>query len=69
MDKSLEKISSREKYIQNQFEAPTESYKAIQGSMSEMKQGFQGAQTKVAELSLELSRVSEELERVKVCFF
>ena len=66
MDKSLEKVTSREKYIQDQFEAPTASFKNIQGKMSEMKQGFQGAQSRVTELSMELLRVSEELERVKV---
>lgn len=66
IEKTLEKIASREKYINTQFEGQIEEYKAIQSHMSEHKQKYNVAQSRVNELTNELSRISEELDTVKV---
>jgi estrogen-related receptor beta like 1 len=65
IDGTLEKIASREKYINQQFETQTQEFRAMQESNSEIKQKQSTANTHVSELTNDLSRVSEELESVK----
>ncbi|KAJ3014019.1 Intraflagellar transport protein 57 [Thoreauomyces humboldtii] len=65
IEKTLEKISSREKYINTQFEAQTEEYRVLQDQGSELKQKYGVASTNVTELTNSLSRISEELDSVK----
>ncbi|KND00465.1 uncharacterized protein SPPG_04781 [Spizellomyces punctatus DAOM BR117] len=65
IEKTLEKISSREKYINTQFESQTEEYRVLQDQLSELKQKYGVASSNVTELTNELSRISEELDSVK----
>ncbi|KAI8801682.1 intra-flagellar transport protein 57 [Cladochytrium replicatum] len=63
--KNLEKISSREKYINTQFEGQTEEYRNLQDQLSNLKQKYNGASTTVTQLTNELARISENLDNVK----
>ncbi|KAI9352280.1 intra-flagellar transport protein 57 [Zopfochytrium polystomum] len=65
IEKTLEKISSREKYINTQFETQIEEQRSLQDQLSELRQKYNVASTSVNELSNELGRVSEELDSVK----
>lgn len=62
---TLEKISSREKYINSQFETQTQEFRVLQEDNSDCKQKHEQANIKVSELSNQLSRGSEELESIK----
>ncbi|KAJ3408065.1 putative enoyl CoA hydratase [Chytridiales sp. JEL 0842] len=65
IEKTLEKISSREKYINTQFESQIEEQRALQDQLSEVRQKYNVANNNVTELSNELGRISEELDGVK----
>ncbi|KAJ3072594.1 Intraflagellar transport protein 57 [Podochytrium sp. JEL0797] len=65
IEKTLEKISSREKYINTQFESQIDEQRVLQDQISELRQKYNVANSNVGELSLELARVSEELDAVK----
>ncbi|KAI9014928.1 intra-flagellar transport protein 57 [Gaertneriomyces semiglobifer] len=65
IEKTLDKIVSREKYINSQFENQAEEHRILQDQLSELKQKYGVANTSVTELTSEMSRVSEELDRVK----
>ncbi|KAJ3095096.1 Intraflagellar transport protein 57 [Phlyctochytrium bullatum] len=66
IEKTLEKISSREKYINAQFEHQVEEQRALQDQLSELRQKYNVSNSNVTELSNELARISEELDAVKV---
>lgn len=66
IEQTLEKISSREKYINAQFEPQIDKFKKLQDQSSEAKQKFSVASTNINELTNELGRVSEDLDSVKV---
>ncbi|KAJ3103191.1 Intraflagellar transport protein 57 [Phlyctochytrium planicorne] len=65
VEKTLEKISSREKYINAQFEHQIEEQRALQDQLSELRQKYNVSNSNVTELSNELTRISEELDAVK----
>eukprot|EP00842_Homolaphlyctis_polyrhiza_P000369 jgi/Hompol1/1332/HPOL_002682-RA len=65
IEKTLEKIASREKYINTQFEHQIEQYRTLQDQSSDLKQKYGVAGSNVTELTNELSRISEELDNVK----
>ncbi|KAJ1562358.1 Intraflagellar transport protein 57 [Nowakowskiella sp. JEL0078] len=65
IEKTLEKISSREKYINTQFETQTEEYRALQDQLSDWKQKQGVASSHVTDLTIDLARISEELDQVK----
>ncbi|TPX38380.1 hypothetical protein SmJEL517_g00198 [Synchytrium microbalum] len=65
VDKTLEKISSREKYINGQFEPQASECRALRERLSELKHQYQGSSGAVTQLTSELLRVSEELDSVK----
>ncbi|KAJ3278728.1 Intraflagellar transport protein 57, partial [Borealophlyctis nickersoniae] len=65
IEKTLEKISSREKYINTQFESQIEEYRVLQDQLSELKQKYGVASSNVTELTNQLSRISEDLDNVK----
>jgi intraflagellar transport protein 57 len=67
IEKTLEKITSREKYINTQFESQIEEQRTLQDQLSELRQKYNVASSNVTELSNELGRISEELDAVKVC--
>lgn len=65
IDSTLEKIVSREKYINTQFEAQTQEFRSLQESDSEYRQKHSQANLNVTGLTNELSHISEDLESVK----
>uniref|UniRef100_A0A8C6PK21 Intraflagellar transport protein 57 homolog n=1 Tax=Nothobranchius furzeri TaxID=105023 RepID=A0A8C6PK21_NOTFU len=63
--KTLEKVSSREKYINNQLELLIQEYRSAQAQLSEAKDHYQQASGGVMERTRVLAEISEELEKVK----
>ncbi|XP_063458957.1 intraflagellar transport protein 57 homolog isoform X2 [Pan paniscus] len=63
--RTLEKIGSREKYINNQLENLVQEYRAAQAQLSEAKERYQQGNGGVTERTRLLSEVMEELEKVK----
>nr|XP_046263762.1 intraflagellar transport protein 57 homolog [Scatophagus argus] len=63
--KTLEKVSSREKYINNQLEHLIQEYRSAQAKLSEAKECYQQASGGVTERTRVLAEISEELEKVK----
>ncbi|XP_028987195.1 intraflagellar transport protein 57 homolog [Betta splendens] len=63
--KTLEKVSSREKYINNQLEHLIQEYRSAQAKLSEAKERYQQASGWVTERTRVLAEISEELEKVK----
>ncbi|KAM7400029.1 hypothetical protein PAMA_004629 [Pampus argenteus] len=63
--KTLEKVSSREKYINNQLEHLIHDYRSAQAKHSEAKERYQQASGGVTERTRVLAEISEELEKVK----
>ncbi|KAJ3129078.1 Intraflagellar transport protein 57 [Nowakowskiella sp. JEL0407] len=66
IEKTLEKISSREKYVNTQFDTQTEDHRTLQEQLSELKQKQTVAGNHVTELSNELAQISEDLDQVKI---
>ncbi|XP_070775644.1 intraflagellar transport protein 57 homolog isoform X1 [Enoplosus armatus] len=63
--KTLEKVSSREKYINNQLEHLIQEYRGAQAKLSEAKERYQQASGGVTQRTRVLAEMSEELEKVK----
>ncbi|PWA13950.1 hypothetical protein CCH79_00018077 [Gambusia affinis] len=63
--KTLEKVSSREKYINNQLEALIQEYRNAQAQLSEAKESYRQASVGVMARTRVLAEISEELEKVK----
>ncbi|KXS17536.1 hypothetical protein M427DRAFT_96950 [Gonapodya prolifera JEL478] len=62
---SLEKISSREKYINAQFGSQANEYRVISEQISDVKQKLNIANSTVGGLADELARVTEDLDAMK----
>ncbi|NXM70401.1 IFT57 protein, partial [Serilophus lunatus] len=65
ISKTLEKINSREKYINNQLEHLVQEYRSAQALLSEAKEKYQEGSGGVTERSRVLSEITEALEKVK----
>ncbi|KAJ3160534.1 Intraflagellar transport protein 57 [Irineochytrium annulatum] len=65
IEKTLEKISSRERYVNGQFEGMVEEQRGLQDQVGELRQRFNVSNSNVGELSNELTRISEDLDAVK----
>ncbi|XP_071095047.1 intraflagellar transport protein 57 homolog [Haliotis cracherodii] len=65
ISRTLEKISSREKYINNQLEQPLHDFRSAQDQLAETKERYKQASGGVTERSRSLAEVTEELEKVK----
>uniref|UniRef100_A0A8D3D7Q5 Intraflagellar transport protein 57 homolog n=1 Tax=Scophthalmus maximus TaxID=52904 RepID=A0A8D3D7Q5_SCOMX len=63
--KTQEKVSSREKYINNQLEQPIQVYIAAQAKLREATERHQQACARVTEKTRVLAEVNEELEKLK----
>ncbi|KAL3884532.1 hypothetical protein ACJMK2_024666, partial [Sinanodonta woodiana] len=63
--RTLEKISSREKYINNQLEHLLGEFRGTQDNLAETKERYRQASGGVTERSRQLADVTEELEKVK----
>jgi len=62
---ALEKINTREKFINAQFEHLTREYRAVREQLAQIQERYNKSTEAVAELTNELAHVSEELESVK----
>ncbi|KAJ8272941.1 hypothetical protein GJAV_G00095280 [Gymnothorax javanicus] len=65
ISKTLEKVGSREKYINNQLEHLIQEFRSAQSKLSEAKERYQQGSGGVTERTRILSEISEELEKVK----
>ncbi|KFP79246.1 Intraflagellar transport protein 57, partial [Acanthisitta chloris] len=65
ISRTLEKINSREKYINNQLEHLVQEYRSAQALLSETKEKYQERSGRVTEKIRVLSEITEELEKVK----
>lgn len=65
MTSALEKISTREKFVNNQLEHLTSEYRAVREQLEQVQQRYNKTTENVAELTSELGHISEELEQVK----
>ncbi|XP_005998731.1 intraflagellar transport protein 57 homolog [Latimeria chalumnae] len=63
--RNLEKVNSREKYINNQLEHLVQEYRTVQAQLSEAKERYQQGSGGVTERTRILSEITEELEKVK----
>jgi len=66
IEKTLEKISSRETYINTQFESQIEENREIQDQLSILKQKYMNSSANVNDLTNQLSQISEDLDNVKL---
>ncbi|XP_053242251.1 intraflagellar transport protein 57 homolog isoform X1 [Podarcis raffonei] len=65
ISRTLEKVSSREKYINNQLEHLVQEYRSAQALLSEAKEKYQQGSGGVTERARVLSEITEELEKIK----
>ncbi|XP_035987247.1 intraflagellar transport protein 57 homolog isoform X3 [Fundulus heteroclitus] len=65
MGKTLEKVGSREKYINKQLEQLIQEYRSAQAKLSQAKERYKQASGGETERSRVLAEISEELEKVK----
>ncbi|XP_070606205.1 intraflagellar transport protein 57 homolog isoform X1 [Erythrolamprus reginae] len=65
ISRTLEKVSSREKYINSQLEHLVQEYRSAQALLSEAKEKYQQGSGGVTERTRILSEITEELEKVK----
>lgn len=63
--RTLEKISSREKYINNQLEHLVQQYRTAQDQLAQTKEKYRQGSGGVTQHSRTLAEVTEELEKVK----
>lgn len=63
--RSLEKIGSREKYLNGQLEPLLLEYRNLQNVAAESREQYRQVSSKLVEKSHELSHISDELDRVK----
>ncbi|EDO43467.1 predicted protein [Nematostella vectensis] len=65
ISRTLEKIASREKYVNNQLEHLLLEYRGLQDSAAEIKERYKQGSGGVTELTRSLAQITEELESVK----
>ena len=63
---SLEKISSREKYLNNQLEAPLSDLKRLSDNLAAAREQYKSVSGGVTERSRLLAEIADDLESVKV---
>lgn len=63
--KTLEKVGSREKYINNQLEHLIQDYRSAQSKLSEARECYKQGSGGVTERTRVLAEITEELEKVK----
>ena len=62
---TLERLESREEYVNSHFDLQVREYRGVREQLSQMQNQYHKSTENVAELANELSRISEELESVK----
>ncbi|CAI8051185.1 Intraflagellar transport protein 57 homolog [Geodia barretti] len=63
--RTLEKISSREKYVNNQLESSIAEFRTSQDGLAEIRERYRNSSSSVNDLARELAQVTEALDRVK----
>ncbi|XP_040574524.1 intraflagellar transport protein 57 homolog [Lepeophtheirus salmonis] len=63
--KTLEKISSREKYLNSQLEVPISQYRTLIDTLSASKERYKQVNGGVTERSRQLAQIADELESAK----
>ena len=63
--KTLEKISSREKYLNSQLEAPLSDLKRLSDNLAACREQYKSVSGGVTERSKKLSEIADDLEAVK----
>lgn len=63
--RTLEKITSREKYINSQMEGPISEYRRLKDRLAEVEEKYRSAGSTVTEQSRTLAQITEELEAIK----
>lgn len=63
--RTLEKISSREKYINSQLEAPLSDYRKLTDTLAATKEQYKQVSGGVTEKSRTLAQISDDLEVIK----
>ena len=63
--RTLEKISSREKYLNNQLEGPLADLRLLQDKLAATKEQYRQVSGGVTERSNTLAQIADELESVK----
>ncbi|XP_065668359.1 intraflagellar transport protein 57 homolog [Hydra vulgaris] len=66
ISKTLEKVTSREKYINSQLESLVQEYRNSQDKLAVIKEKYNQSSGGVTELTQTLSQLTEELELVKI---
>lgn len=64
--RTLEKIGSREKYLNNQLEHLLSDYRATQDRLAETKERYKQASGGITERARALAEITDELERIKM---
>jgi len=65
VSKTLEKVASREKYINSQLEGKVQEYRGNQDKLAVIQEKYNQSNGGVTELTQTLSHITEELEQVK----
>lgn len=65
ISRTLEKISSREKYINSQLEESMTAFRNYQDKLSDVKETYKTRSSGINERTQELSRVTNDLQRIK----
>ncbi|KAL5271278.1 hypothetical protein ACHWQZ_G001799 [Mnemiopsis leidyi] len=63
--RTLEKITSREKYINSQMEGPIAEYRRLKDRLAEIEEKYRSAGSTVTDQSRTLAQITEELEAIK----
>jgi len=63
--RTLEKITSREKYINSQMEGPIAEYRRLKDRLAEIEEKYRSAGSTVTDQSRTLAQITEELEGIK----
>lgn len=63
--KTLDKIATREKYLNNQLEHHLTEFRTMQDRLAETKERYKQGSTGVTERTRQLAEITEELEKVK----
>merc|ERR1719438_257200 len=63
--RTLEKITSREKYINSQMEGPIAEYRRLKDRLAEIEEKYRSAGSTVTDQSRTLAQITEELDGIK----
>jgi len=66
ISKTLEKVASREKYINSQLEGKIQDYRSKQDNLGVLKEKYNLSSGGLTELTQQLSQITDELEQVKI---